>query len=96
MTREAFCFLCEQYVAILPDGHFREHSPHDPRGHNVVAIRRCTGSDLSPQMTRTIAAHAALRPTRPKRNDGEPGNNQTTNGNVKPPWDHPNRSAPDA
>jgi hypothetical protein len=61
MAREAFCFLCEQYVLTRPDGQFREHSPKDARGSNVVAIQRCAGSDLSPETTRGIAAHAALR-----------------------------------
>jgi hypothetical protein len=64
MAREAFCFLCEQYVLAGPDGRFREHSPKDRRGRNVVAIRRCPGSDLSPDMTRGIAAHTALRGNR--------------------------------
>jgi len=31
----------------------------------VVDIRRCPGSDLSPDMTRGIAAHTALRGNRP-------------------------------
>ncbi|HEX4250737.1 MAG TPA: hypothetical protein VH008_22925 [Pseudonocardia sp.] len=66
MAREAFCFLCEQYVTTGPDGRFREHSPRDPRGHNVVGIRRCPGSDLSPDMARGIAAHTALRANRPE------------------------------
>lgn len=61
MPREPFCFLCDQSVATLPDGRLREHSPPDPRGENVIAIRRCAGSELSPETTRTIAAHQALR-----------------------------------
>jgi len=65
MAREAFCFLCERYVTAGTDGRFREHSPRDPRGPNVVDIRRCPGSDLSPDMTRGIAAHTALRGNRP-------------------------------
>jgi len=65
MAREAFCFLCERYVTAGADGRFREHSPRDPRGPNVVDIRRCPGSDLSPDMTRGIAAHTALRGNRP-------------------------------
>jgi hypothetical protein len=48
-------------VLTRPDGQFREHSPKDARGSNVVAIQRCAGSDLSPETTRGIAAHAALR-----------------------------------
>jgi hypothetical protein len=68
MAREAFCFLCEQYVLVASDGKFREHSPPDPRGTNIVALRRCTGSGLSPDMTRGIAAHAALR-TEPLRTE---------------------------
>jgi hypothetical protein len=65
MVREAFCFLCEQYVLTRPDGQLREHSPKDVRGNNVVAMQRCAGSDLSPETTRGIAAHAALRTARP-------------------------------
>lgn len=64
MAREAFCFLCDQSVATLADGRLREHSPPDPRGENVIGIRRCTGSELSPATTRTIAAHQALRGNR--------------------------------
>jgi hypothetical protein len=66
MVREPFCFLCEQYVAAGPDGRLREHSPRDPRGPNVIDIRRCPGSDLSQDMTRGIAAHTALRGNRPE------------------------------
>jgi hypothetical protein len=32
----------------------------------VVDIRRCPGSDLSPDITRGIAAHTALRGNRPE------------------------------
>lgn len=61
MPGAAFCFLCDQSVATLPDGRLREHSPPDPRGENVIAILRCAGSELSPGTTLTIAAHQALR-----------------------------------
>lgn len=61
MTHEAFCFLCETFAPTLDDGRFRAHDPHRRHGDNVVDLRCCPGSELSPILTRGIAAHHALR-----------------------------------
>jgi hypothetical protein len=49
----------------------RPHSPRDPRGSNVVALRRCPGSELSSSTTRVIAAHEALRGQRPESTEND-------------------------
>lgn len=47
-----FCFLCDQRVSMLPGGQLVDH---------LSGGVSCSGSDLSPSLTRTIAACSALR-----------------------------------
>lgn len=66
--RSTYCFLCQQDVAVDADGKLKGHNPTDPDKPNVVRIRRCAGSGLSPSTTRMIAAMRALHAHR-----GRPG-----------------------